>query len=337
MSDMLLAKSNLPPNWIDAGPGEAYIIRDSLLEVFDLSCYELPKVKGLYEYPDPKGFKPLVELLENRYKYPVVITNGAKQALSAIFFALKKLGKQSVGVRKPYWCLLKPLAEVNGLEFISDKDKEFESYLCVAPENPSNFMPTLEVLKQDEANLKENNIPLIHDGAYYTHTYLPASHSLDVIGDVQIYSASKMLGLSGIRVGWCVCKNKDFYKLIQEYIEMMTVGVSTISQVFLYDLINRMNGYPSLTEKFEGLSSNALIESKKIVKGIDPKVLEVPNDFENSIGMFLFAKKGPKLDLVKSKVNIIDGTHFGMPGYVRINLAFNKDKMTEIVKRLNQC
>jgi aspartate/methionine/tyrosine aminotransferase len=336
MKNMLLAKPKLEEGWIDLSVGEAHVVREALLKTFSLSPYELPSRVNLFEYPCPTGYSKLVQLLEDKYKYPVIITNGAKQALSAVFYAIKKQGKQSVGVRNPYWALLKPLAEANGLKFITDKNKDFESYLCVAPENPTNFMPTMEAMKLDETKLKDLGIPFIHDGAYFTRTYLPPSFSLEVIGDVQIYSASKMFGLSGIRLGWVVCKNKEFYSLIKEYVEMMTVGVSTISQVFLYDLMNRMNGYPAKTQQFEFISNDALIESKKIVKGIRSDVLEVPADFEKSVGMFGLFKKGPKLDLKKSKINVVDGEHFGAPGYVRMNLALSKDIMQKVIVKLNQ-
>jgi bifunctional pyridoxal-dependent enzyme with beta-cystathionase and maltose regulon repressor activities len=51
--------------------------------------------------------------------------------------------------------------------------------------------------------------------------------------------------------------------------------------------------------------------------------------------MFGWFKVGPKADFTKSKINFIDGALFGVPGMVRMNLAFSSDKMEEIVKRLN--
>jgi aspartate/methionine/tyrosine aminotransferase len=332
MSDILLAKPVLPPDWIDVSVGEPHIVREKLLKVFDLSVYELPKVEHMYEYPSPTGYKPLVQLLERKHNAPVIITNGAKQALGASFYALKQMNKGFYKMRTPYWALIPPLATMHGLEFVEDG---WQSYLLLAPNNPDGYVASPEALKQFAGELHDMNIPLIHDAAYYTRSYMSASHSLPAIGDVQIYSISKMLGLSGLRLGYVVCPNKEFYKLIQGYMEAMTVGVSMVSQVFLFDLLNRMNGYPTLTESFEGQASMALDESKKIIQQVNPEVLEVPADIETLPGMFGWFKTGPKADFQKSKINFIDGSLFGIPGMVRMNLAFDKDKMQEIVTRLN--
>lgn len=342
MSDILLAKPCLPPDWIDVSVGEPHIVKDKLQNFFSLRPYEL--AHGIsYEYPNPKGYKPLTQLLEEKHKAPVIITNGAKQALGACFYALQQMGKLSMGMKLPYWALIPPLAKVHGLNCVTfgpeslqtEEPWGFDSYLLLAPNNPDGYCPDAQGCKNLAARLKEKNIPLIHDAAYYTHTYLPGDHSLPAFGDVQIYSISKMLGLSGLRLGYVVCHNPEFYKLIQQYMETMTVGVSIVSQVFLYDLMHRMHGYPTLAEAFEGTSSMALAEAKKIIKGVDPEILEINSDIEQTPGMFGWFKVGPCADFEKSKINFIDGSLFGIPGMVRMNLAFSSSTMEEIVKRLN--
>jgi aspartate/methionine/tyrosine aminotransferase len=325
MGNILLAKPQLPPDWIDCSVGEAHLVQDNLFSLFDLTNYQVRQVPHLYEYPPPSGYLPLVRLLEDKYQAPVIITNGAKQALGACFYALRQMKLQVVGMRKPYWALIPPLLEMHGLEFDED---DYDSYLSVAPNNPDGFMPTSWDIGY--------GVPYLHDAAYYTHIYLPRAHPLPVLGDVQIYSASKMFGLSGLRIGWVVCSNPDFYQLIQYYMENMTVGVSNVSQVFLFDLLSRMENQSVLTQEFEEKSFSDLVESKKIAWQIDPQVLEIPINCQHIPGMFLWAKVGPKANFQKAKVNVISGDAFGMPGYVRMNLAFNKATMWQIVQRLNQ-
>lgn len=342
MSDILLAKPCLPPDWIDVSVGEPHIVKEKLLNVFSVNPYELPPNVS-YEYPTPTGYKPLIQLLEEKHKAPVIITNGAKQALGACFYALRQMGKTSMGMKLPYWALIPPLAKMHGMNCVTygpdtllgEEPWGFDSYLLLAPNNPDGYCPHADDCKLLAARLKERNIPLIHDAAYYTHVYLPGSHPLPAFGDVQIFSISKMLGLSGLRLGYVVCHNLEFYKLIQQYMEAMTVGVSIVSQVFLHDLMHRMRGYPTLSESFEGMSSMALTDAKRIIKQVDSDVLQVPQNIEETPGMFGWFKIGPAANFDKSKINIIAGSLFGGTGMVRMNLAFSASTMEEIVKRLN--
>jgi aspartate/methionine/tyrosine aminotransferase len=338
MSDILLSKPKLPADWIDVSVGEPHIVRETLFKVFDLSLYELPKVEHMWEYPSPNGYHKLVQLLEDKHQAPVIITNGAKQALGATFYALNQLERINVGMKLPYWALIPPLLKMHGLDWTACQPNELnrcDSYLLLAPNNPDGSAPNPEHLIDLARVAKEENKPFIHDAAYYTRTYMSAGHSLPAVGDVQIYSISKMLGLSGLRLGYVVCPNKEFYKLIMQYMEAQTVGVSMVSQIFLFDLMNRMVGYPTLTACFEGMSAMALEENKKIIKQVDPEILEVPSDIENTPGMFGWFKVGSKADFNKAKINFIDGALFGVPGMVRMNLAFDKIKMQDIVNKLN--
>jgi aspartate/methionine/tyrosine aminotransferase len=340
MSDILLCKPTLPPDWIDVSVGEPHLVRDTLIEVFQIDGeFKIAHLKKEdLIYPAPAGYQPLVKHLENKHGAPVIITNGAKQALGAVFYALKKLGHNNVSMKDPYWALVPPLARMHGLEvWLHEPNPDNKSpYVLLAPNNPDGACASPDQLKEQAKAYKENNIPFIHDAAYYTHIYLPGTHTLPAVGDVQIYSISKMLGLSGLRVGYAVCPNPEYYKLIQEYMEAMTVGVSIASQTWLYDLLDRrMRSFPTLVEKFEGICSMALEENKKLCLQINPEVLEVPADIVNTPGMFGWFKVGPKADFTKSKINFIDGALFGRVGMVRMNLAFDKAKMQDIVSRLN--
>lgn len=339
MSEILLAKPVLPPGFTDVSVGEPHVVREVLDQVFDLHPYDLPDVKHMHEYPPPHGYEPLVKLLEEKHGAPVVITNGAKQALGAVFYALKQSWNYC-GMKDPYWALIPPLATMHGIDMVSNSGPHPDDgspFLLLSPNNPDGHCESSEELIEISKKFKEARLPLIHDAAYYTHTYLPSDHPLRPIGDVQIYSISKMLGLSGLRIGYAVCRNPDFYRLITSYVEHMTVGASMISQVYLHDLMNRMRGYPTLTGNFEGMSYAALQESKKIAMQINPEVLEVPTNLLEIPSMFLWAKVGPKANFEKAKLNVIKGDLFGgYVNHVRINLAFNAKKMQEIVNKLNE-
>jgi aspartate/methionine/tyrosine aminotransferase len=334
MSDILLAKPKLPEGWLDTSVGEPHVVRDTLIKIFNLSGphHIIPTADRMHEYPLPTGYQPLVDLLEKKHGAPVIITNGAKQALGSVFYALKKMGRGIMGMRTPFWALIPPLAKMHGLECVDEYDYSWDSYLSLIPNNPDNFSESLE---DRQAYCKQRNIPLVHDGAYYTHTYLPFDYELKSFGDVQIYSISKMLGLSGLRLGYAVCSNPQFYRYIQEYMEAMTVGVSVMPQIFLEKLLLEMQARPDLTLKFEMESAMHLRIAKEIMMQVRPEVLDIPENLPDIPGMFLWAKVGPACNFQQAKINTIDGALFGVPGMVRMNLALPEDQMIEVVKRLN--
>jgi aspartate/methionine/tyrosine aminotransferase len=335
--DILLAKPKLPEGWLDCSVGEPHLVRQNLIETFKLSQeISVPNlVLDDMVYPDHTGYKKLVDFLEKKHGAPVVITNGAKQALGACFYSLKKMGHDEYAMRTPYWALIPPLAKQHGLHF---RNSANIPYLCLAPNNPDGHTQSPEELVKLAESYKTVNLPFIHDAAYYTYSYIErSSHSLPSVGDVQIYSISKMLGLSGLRLGYVVCPNQEFYKFIQDYMETMTVGVSMVPQVWLYNFFhNHQPNLDRLMAKFEDKNFYELVENKKILKTIDTEILEVPNDFEYHPGMFGWFKVGPKAKLEKSRINFIKGDLFGMPGFIRMNLAFNFETMKEIVNRINE-
>lgn len=333
MSDILLAKPKLGPEWIDCAVGESHLIREAVLSTYNIDMAELDSSLS-WEYPSPEGDKELTDILSKRYNAPVVMTNGAKQGLGACFYALQKLGCSSVGMRSPYWALIPPLVKFHGLTPVPSYDAD--SCLAVLPGNPDGYMMSPEEIENFVEDCNEKDKYLIHDAVYHTHSYLPESFELSSFGDVQLYSASKMWGLSGIRIGWAVCHNYKFYNLIKEYVEMMTVGVSEISQQFLLqNIIRQEEEKPSIKKKFEKRSFLALKEARNLFKEVNQDVLELPSDFENTAGMFIWAKLKNAEALKSAKIYVIEGTPFGKPGYVRLNLAITKANLKEVIARLD--
>ena len=331
MSNLLLAKPILPCDFIDTSVGEPHIIRDILLSIFAISNSDLTHPK-IWEYGDPHGYQPLVSLLENKYQAPVIITNGAKNALGAAMFALKQMGKDTISLPNPWWCLLPPLIEMHGLKWNTVYEK-CNSHLLVVPNNPNGWMPTSQFIDRFEQECKYKNQPIIDDAVYNSSIYLPSP--VKPFGDAQIYSASKYLGLSSLRVGWIVCSNQDLYKHMLYYMEHMTVGVSVVSQILLHDLLKGMYNNPTLTKEFEQTAASSLKRSKEIMLKVRPEILEIPENLPDVPGMFLWAKVGPACDFKQAKINVIDGALFGVPGFVRMNLAFHEAQMIEVVHRLN--
>jgi aspartate/methionine/tyrosine aminotransferase len=339
MSEILLAKPRLPPDFIDSSVGEPYLIRDNLYKHFSWD-EEIKCAGNDLSYPFPQGYEPLIKFLEDKHQAPVIITNGAKQGLGATFYALQKMGKVNMGMRLPYWALIPPLAEMHGIKPIfADVSHEtltngsFDSYLCVAPNNPDGWMPA--DLEQIYLACQDKGIPFIHDGAYYNQLYLSRAPQTVPLGDVQVFTFSKSLGLSGLRLGYVVCHNVEFYKHISAYMEAMTVGVSTISQRYAFNILTSMAADPVSNIKFEDECFQDLQRNKSSCLRINPEILSVPQTLITNPGMFGWFKVGPKADFAKSKIHFISGKLFGDETMVRLNLAFDNLTIEDIVKRLN--
>ena len=329
-------------NKIDLRIGEARILRDITTKLFYLDWLTIMMEASDWEYQS-YGYRPLVKYLEDRYNAPIVITNGANQALHAAMYALKQMGYPNIGFRVPYWSRIPEIAQTVGIPHLSfegeilpeENSQNISSYLMTMPNNPDGYLPSLERVRLVSEVLKEQNIPLIHDAVYYNRTCLPIDYPIENIGDVQIYSASKTYGLSSMRIGYMVVHNIDFYNLLLDYMELSTVGVSVPSQKLFLQLLQREDAMPMLKQNFEQQSREELKKAKQLFKTIDPEVLELSENFETISGMFAWVKPKQPDVFEKTNIAVLNGDVFGMPGYARINMAAGNDIIAETVKRLN--
>lgn len=327
---------------IDLCKGEPSIIRENLVATFGLenTFFTTSLNKESSSYPPITGHLPLVKFLEDVYEAPVIITTGAKQSLAAVFYAMKKMGKKKLGYRKPYWCQIPALANRIGLESKSvrsdDPSEEYcDCYLSVMPCNPDGHIDGYGEHKYMGLAHKSFGIPFIHDAAYYHHIYLPDEYELGPVGDAQIFSASKMHGLSGLRIGYTVLYDVEIYQHMLDYIEHMSVGVSVPSQEVYLDVLRTIQSSQAKEREFTLKCRDDLYRAKFLARTINRDVLEVPDNVEHIPGMFLWAKVKNYRAFTAAKVNVANGTDFGCPGFIRMNLAANFDLLKEAITRIN--
>lgn len=328
---MLLVKTDLPDGFIDAAIGEPDIIGQHFMKIVApkvsnvgfLSMLERPELR---QYPYPAGHKDLVSILSERFKAPVVVCNGAKQALAASFYAVHRADQlKLIRFRSPYWALLPPLVESMDLDWVDSLEGSRRSAtLLVAPNNPDGWC--------SENFQKKSEGPLIHDGAYNTEAYLPKEKVLGPTGDLQVFSFSKMLGLPGLRLGCVVCHNEKYYDHLLQYMEASTVGVSNVSQEFLAQMFRNLN--PNVFEEFNSQCRQSLTNAKNLLTQISPQILDVPKP-ESYHGMFAWCRVINAEALQQSRVKFASGKPFGQEGFVRINLALDFNLLEEVVNRLN--
>lgn len=168
-------------------------------------------------YPDTKPSDDLLfELRKLHPKGHIVVTNGAKQALHAAVHALKINNPGLVtGLyhHAPYWPSYPTIAKYANLPFHTQSSDQFDVDVVTSPNNPDG---------------KERKDGIVWD-AVYAHSVYGWSGA-EPMHAISVWSAGKMLGSPGTRVGWLVTENGALAGHAQQFVEQTTSGVSTVGQ-----------------------------------------------------------------------------------------------------------
>lgn len=331
MSDAKLQKINLGKDWLDLSYGEPISVQQELLKQINKynNSLKMPSVSDLKDWTyQPAAGKPdLIKILEDKYDAKVVVSNGAKQALAASLYSFKKSNVNSIFFESPFYPANTSIIDSVGLVRVERGSEDCR--LITSPNNPDGrYVSSIEILQS------KFRVPTIHDAAYYTDIYLPDGEIPMSIADIQVYSMSKMYGLSGLRIGYSVVHNEKYYKDMVDYMEMTTAGVSTASQDIARNLELFFKEFPQALTDFNRNSRTSLILSREVLKNIDSDVL-IPEKPESN-SMFAWCKVGSKLDYQAAKVYMLPGELFGKPGYMRLNIAYPVSVISEAVSRLNK-
>lgn len=279
---------------------------------------------GPYEYPALGGATRLLEELHLLHpdKY-VVIANGAKQGLLAAFHALKEWdGRQIVRVTAPYWPSYPTLAALAGLKFVPNYFHPYpysENLTCLtAPNNPDG----------DGGFDAEVTIPVhdVWDSVYAHWVYGWGGH--EPRHRIRVCSASKLLGLSGLRVGWLVTEEEDLANEARLYVERTTSGVSAPAQEYVAHALRHMrlgNHYNELWAAREDMLANG--EDFRNILG--PYCQQIQGVPASEQGMFAYFRVhndliGERFNwaLGDARVALVSGEACGAkePGWYRMNM-----------------
>jgi len=181
-------------------------------------------------YPPYRGHKELLEQLQ--YIVPdkhVVVTNGCKQAIFAAVYALKETKKSKYlhHHQEYFWPSYQTIADFNGLQFSAGPRIRPLSGIEVVtwPNNPDGLR------QYPDANRHYD----IWDAAYASPIYGFRGKKPD--HSISTWSAAKLFGIPGLRIGWASTNRQDLADLMAQYVEKTTSGVNLGSQLYLRDLI----------------------------------------------------------------------------------------------------
>ena len=273
-----------------------------------------------FKYPNPEGDLELLEQLHKvypQYSY-IIVTNGATQALCG---ALEYFSHSSKYLTffKPYWSRIPTIVNRAGLIYDENINA---NRLIVHPNNPNGSLA-------DEGATAQ-----IWDGAYYNPFYPVYVDCKPVKAECAIFSASKLFGVSGYRIGWICTNDVKIAEYVTDYVDNTSVGVSILSQKEVAGIIRhiRSGHYNKYFEK-----AKKILEANHVFL---EKQLGCYLDTLNSYGLFGWfkVKDFEKFNdaLFNAKISLMPGKAFGAveEGYYRINLGARQDDLNAGLTRL---
>ena len=299
--------------------GEPVIIQERLMPFISPL-----KVRGNLYYPCLGGETELVETLKKAYLGDyVVVTNGAKQAIEAAFYAFKTLeGREGVYHAPPHWPSYPTLSKNQGLKFSSTPQPNYIKVIT-SPNNPDGHE------NGDSAD--------IHDAVYDTEVY--GTSSLCNLAKIKIFSAAKMYGLSGLRVGWAVTADKQFADAMAYYVEITTSGVAVSSQKILAEAMDKVSS--AYNYVFPPARADILMNGSMFNRYIAPHCDFIDGVPQTGRGMFAWFKVKElekfKKALQDSRVFIVTGEACGASedGWFRMSMGQNRDVTEQALKALS--
>lgn len=326
--DMLMLRGDVAGGF-NLAVGEPVFLQEAM---GDLSRYYL-KAPDL-RYPPFAGTASLIEALDKfhdgEYSH-YVVTVGAKQALVASFHALKQLEKtERVYTSAPYWPSYPTLVKSAGMQHQTVRSRPLAKDIVVStsPNNPNGMV--------------SNHRCDIWDAAYAHPVYGFTDPTMVPKHQVVVYSAAKLFGLSGLRIGWLGTNNPELARLAGEYVEKATSGVSTHDQFALEGVLGAANK-GDLHELFWQANKTLRANVETYVLRLGEYIQEDSGAWSDGTGMFAWFKPADperfNSALEKSNVKVIPGNACGgHPDFYRMNLGheagYTQQALTALEKEL---
>lgn len=309
--DMMLARG-VSDGFLNIAIGENHILQKNLV---------LPSRKtsrGEQQYPAPQGDPILIkQLQEMNPGMCIVVANGAKQALSAALYALHDSTKHIVYHPAPYWPSFPTLAKMERLDFTSDKSiyEHLQIKVLTLPNNPNGYRPW-EAPNQPVCD--------IWDAAYASNSLYGFQQKHEPKYKIKVESASKMLGLSGSRIGWATTYDAYLASRMSEYVELHTSGVCVPAQRKVAACLANLD---KLQNGFEKSRRELLVNGDILWSALGGFVDQVEGVPDTGTGMFAWVRLFPDVALrfekalETTKVRMIKGEACGAAGWWRISMG----------------
>ncbi len=289
----------------------------------------------------------------------VLVTNGAKQSLFNILYALLN-PQDEVILLAPYWvsypemikmCYANPVVVVpeDGTFYhrMEEIERVVSSYtkaiILNSPNNPSGAMYPAEFIAEIVDFCERKGIYLIMDDIYHKLVFgrkewMPAWNYTDK--DIEnsrvivVNGISKVYGMTGFRIGWVIAPRK----LVLIMINIQAQMTSNPSIVLQAAAEGALTGQQSMIENLRlTFENNRRIILNELKALRDLKIVPPDGTFYVMPDFRAYGEdsaKVAKLLLDKALVVTVPGKDFGMEGFIRLSFAGAVKDITEGIERL---
>lgn len=274
----------------------------------------------------------------------VTIMPGGMPGLDLI---IQTLNVDNIIFPKFYWGSYSKMATIRGKSFsFYDKLSELDESLlnhntCVFicdPNNPTGIKLDDEELYQDIKKLNSLGVTIIFDSPYRKlfNLFIYKMDLFDRISNMSnvivCESFSKSLGISGARLGFVWCNNKEFNAELNIRILYEFNGVCSISQLLVNELLTSDEGRKAVRE-FREITGEHIFKNIKYLQDNGLLVKEIYGD-DIPRGMFAIINMGEDF-LFKNKIGAVGLDKFVhhdkdmYSSYSRICLSVPHDKFVK--------
>ncbi len=286
----------------------------------------------------------------------VLVSAGAKQALFNFLLAAVNPGDEVV-FPAPFWVsypemvklaggtpvVVKPTQglRVSADELIKAVTPRTKAILINSPCNPAGHILDEACIQKIVQFAQQKQLFLVMDDIYHQLVYdgaktpNPCAYAKDFSNLVLINGVSKLYGLTGLRIGWTVCENKELIAAMGRMQAQSTSCNSDISEAAATAALNGpQNCVDDLRAVLEDNRNTLLAELANI-----PHIhVEKPqgtfysfvdfsyyNPDSNALAAYL---------LDKALVAVVPGKAFGAEGYLRVSFCADKQAIVQGVQRI---
>ncbi|MBU0519706.1 pyridoxal phosphate-dependent aminotransferase [bacterium] len=289
----------------------------------------------------------------------IIVSNGAKQALFNLLYAILN-PQDEVVIIAPYWVsypeMIKMLwgvpvvvkAENGG--FVP-KMKEIEevvgsstkAIIVNSPNNPSGALYPDDLLAELVEFCEQRDIYLIMDDIYnklvfngntFTPAYKFTDNSIEDTRVITINGISKLYGMTGFRVGWCVA-NRELIKVMTNVQVQITSCTSVVLQAAAEGALSGLQSHVEALRLTLENNCRVVMQELRSFEGVR---VEQPAGTYYCLPDFSAYNKNSvelcKLLLEKALVVTVPGKEFGMEGHLRLSYATTIKDVKQGVERI---